>query len=104
MMKIIAFNGSPRKNGNTNILIEKVLEPLKKAGAETKIIQVGGSGIKPCTGCRMCYKNKNRKCVIDDILNTFAEDVWTSDAVIIASPTYYANPTPEIRCLIDRLG
>jgi len=103
-MKIVAFNGSPRKNGNTNTLIEAVLKPLKDAGAETKIIQVGGSGIKPCTGCRMCYKNKNRKCVTNDILNTFTEDVWSADAVIIASPTYYANPTPEIRCLIDRLG
>jgi len=103
-MKIIAFNGSPRKNGNTNILIETVLKPLKDAGAETKIIQAGGSGIKPCTGCRGCYKNKNRKCVMNDIFNTFAEDVWTADAVIIASPTYFANSTPEIRCLVDRLG
>ena len=103
-MKIIAFNGSPRKNGNTHILIETVLKPLKDAGAQCKIIQLGGSGIKPCTGCRMCFKNKNRKCVTEDILNTFTEDAWNADAVIIASPTYFANITPEIKCLIDRLG
>jgi len=104
MMRIIAFNGSPRKNGSTQILIETVLKPLKDAGAEIKIIQAGGSGIKPCTGCRGCYKNKNRKCVQNDILNTFTEDAWNADAVIIASPAYFANSTPEIRALVDRIG
>ena len=103
-MKIIAFNGSPRNNGNTQILIDTVLKPLKASGAECKVFQLGGSGIKPCTGCRGCYKNKNRKCAQDDIFNTFTEDAWNANAMIIASPTYFANPTPEIKCLIDRLG
>jgi multimeric flavodoxin WrbA len=103
-MKIIALNGSPRKKGNTKILIDTVLKPLTNAGAQTKIIQLGGSGIKPCAACGVCGKRKNRKCVIEDVLNTFIEDIWAADAIIIASPTYFANATPEVRSLVDRVG
>jgi multimeric flavodoxin WrbA len=103
-MKIIAFNGSPRVNGNTKILIDEVLKPLKAGGAETKTVQLGGSGIKPCTACGGCSKSKNRKCTIDDVLNTFIEDIWAADALIVASPTYFANATPEVLSFVERVG
>ncbi|MDR0646634.1 MAG: flavodoxin family protein [Elusimicrobiota bacterium] len=103
-MKIIALNGSPRKNGNTKILIDTVLKPLTDAGAQTKIIQLGASGIKPCIACGGCIKQKNRKCVVEDVLNTFIEDIWAADALIIGSPTYFANATAEVRSFVDRVG
>jgi multimeric flavodoxin WrbA len=104
-MKVIAINGSPRKNGNTKMALEAVLEPLEAAGVKAEIINIGASGIKPCAACGGCYKNKNRRCVINnDIFNALLEPVWAADALIIASPTYFASLTPETKAFIDRLG
>ncbi|MGB2578472.1 multimeric flavodoxin WrbA [Elusimicrobium simillimum] len=104
-MKVIAFNGSPRKGGNTNLMIETALKPLAAAGVETEVVQIGGTGIKPCTACGMCYKNKDRKCIIkDDIFNDLLEKTWAADGIIIGSPTYFAALTPETKAFIDRLG
>ncbi|MGV8118812.1 MAG: flavodoxin family protein [Candidatus Xenobiia bacterium LiM19] len=104
-MKAIAFNGSPRKNGNTELLLQKVLEPIKEAGIETELIQVGGTKIHGCRACSACIKNKDLKCVFnDDPLNEWLGKVLEADAIILGSPTYFAAMSPEIKALIDRLG
>jgi multimeric flavodoxin WrbA len=104
-MKAVAFNGSPRKGGNTELLLQKVLEPIKEAGIETELIQVGGTNIKGCRACFGCMKSKNRKCVFDDDkLNEWLEKAFEADAIIIGSPTYFAAMTAETKALIDRLG
>lgn len=104
-MKVVAINGSPRKGGNTEIMLNAVLEPLNQAGIETKIIQVGGQNIHGCRGCWACQKLLNRKCAFnDDILNDILEDLVSADAIIFGTPSYFANMTPELKALIDRAG
>jgi multimeric flavodoxin WrbA len=104
-MKVTAFNGSPRIDGNTSDLIKKVLEPIKAAGIDTEVIQLGGSGVHPCRACFKCGANRNRRCaIIDDKLNEWIEKIIESNAIIIGSPTYFAGVTPETKALIDRAG
>ncbi len=104
-MKVVAINGSPRKGGNTEIMLNAVLEPIKAAGVETKIIQVGGQNIHGCRGCWACQKLLNRKCAFNnDIVNDILEDLFSADAIIWGTPSYYSNMTPELKALIDRAG
>lgn len=104
-MKVVAFNGSPRKEGNTAALIRHVLIELEKEGIETEVVQVGGKSIHGCTACTKCFENKDRKCVIDkDIVNECIEKMLGADGIILASPTYFADLTPELKALIDRAG
>lgn len=103
-MKVIAFNGSPRKKGNTYHCIHIVLEVLQKEGIETDLIQLGGSDIKACRACFKCFEKKNRKCIQKDGFNLLMERMIDADGIIIGSPTYFANVTPEVKALIDRAG
>jgi len=104
MKKIIAFNGSPRKNGNTYLMINSVFEELSKYKIETELVQVGGNVFRGCMACDKCYENKNNKCVIDDEINYYIEKTLSADAIILASPTYFADITPELKAFIDRVG
>jgi len=102
-MKVVAFNGSPNKDGNTKLLIELALAEIRKEGIETEIIQVGGTSIRPCTGCWKCFEKKDSKCVQGkDIVNESIAKMIEADAIIIATPTYFASVTPEIKSLMDR--
>ncbi len=104
-MKVVAFNGSPRKDGNTVTLIKHVLSELEKEGIETEIVQIGGKSIHGCTACGKCVENKDRKCIIDkDIVNDCIEKMLEADGIILGSPTYFADLTPELKALIDRTG
>jgi multimeric flavodoxin WrbA len=104
-MKVVAFNGSPRKDGNTATLIRHVFTELEKDGIETETVQIGGKIIHGCTVCMKCFENKDIKCVIDkDIVNDCIEKMVEADGIILASPTYFANLTPELKALIDRSG
>jgi len=105
MMKVVAFNGSPRKEGNTASLIKHVLAELEKEGIETETLQIGGKSVHGCTACAKCFESKDRKCVIDkDIVNECIEKMLEADGIILASPTYFADLTPELKALIDRAG
>ena len=96
-MKVIAFNGSPRKDGNTFRLINKAFESLKKEGIETELVQVGGKLIHGCKACYACFNKKNGKCVQDDdIVNDCIEKMRQAEGIILASPTYFADLTPEL--------
>ncbi len=104
-MKVVAFNGSPRKDGNTATLIRHVFAELEKEGIETETVQIGGKSIHGCIACGKCVENKDRKCVIDkDIVNYCIEKMFEADGIILASPTYFADLTPELKALIDRAG
>lgn len=104
-MKVVAINGSPRKNGNTAMLIDTVLAELKKEGIETEQIQLGGKKIHGCTACMKCFENQNRLCSIDnDTLNAIVNKMLEADGIIIGSPTYFANVSTEVKALIDRAG
>jgi multimeric flavodoxin WrbA len=104
-MKVIAFNGSARRNGNTAILIRKVFSELQDVGIETEMIQLAGKTIRGCTACRKCFDNKNQRCAIDDdCVNECIEKMLEADGIILASPTYFADVTAEMKALIDRAG
>jgi len=104
-MKAVAFNGSPRKEGNTSILIKEVLKVLEDKGIETELIQVGGKDVKGCVACMKCRKKADGKCHKDnDLLNKCIKKMVEADVIIIGSPTYFADLTSETKALIDVAG
>lgn len=104
-MKVVAFNGSPRKNGNTQQAIELVFEELRKENIATELISIGGIPLHGCTACYECFSNKDRQCVIkNDNLNSYLARMIEADGIIIGSPVYFSNMTPEVKALIDRAG
>ena len=103
-MKVVAFNGSPRQNGNTAVLINRVLKELTVEGIETDFIQLGGQQIHGCMACGMCRKQKNKQCKIDDNINQYIQKMAEADGIILGSPTYFSMMTPELKALIDRAG
>ena len=104
-MKVVAFNGSPRRDGNTIRLLRMVCEALENEGIETEIVQVGGKSVHGCTACMKCAENQDRRCVLTgDSMNEWMDKMFAADGIIIGSPTYFADLTPEAKALIDRAG
>ncbi|MCJ7559870.1 flavodoxin family protein, partial [Candidatus Bathyarchaeota archaeon] len=102
-MKVIAFNGSARKDGNTAILIRRVLQVLETESIETELIQLAGEQIRGCNACRTCYKTKNKRCASeDDNVNAYIQKMLEADGIILGSPVYFSMMTPELKALIDR--
>ena len=101
--KVVAFNGSARKGGNTSILLKTVLAEVEKEGIETELVEMAGTPIHGCRACRQCSPKKNRRCSqTDDVFNTYLEKMEQADGILLGSPTYVADVTPEIKALIDR--
>ena len=104
-MKVIAFNGSARKDGNTAILINYVVGELEKEGIETELYQFSGKNIHGCRACYKCFENKDKRCSFkDDVLNDCIEKILEAEGIILGSPTYFADLTTEMKALIDRAG
>jgi len=104
-MKVIAFNGSARKNGNTAILINYVLEEIEKEGIETELFQLSGKTIRGCMACMKCHEKKDQRCSVKkDILNECIEKMLEADGIILGSPTYFTDVSAEMKALIDRAG
>lgn len=104
-MKVIGINGSQRPNGNTSIIIRKIFAELEKEGVETELVQLGGSAIRGCTGCGVCYNTKNGLCAMQgDVINGIIQKAAQADGIILGSPVYYADITPEMKAFIERAG
>ncbi len=104
-MKVVAFNGSARKDGNTAILVNTVFAELKKESIRTELVQLAGKEIRGCTACGTCFTNQDKRCAInDDILNDCIGKMLDADGIILASPTYFADVSTEMKALIDRAG
>lgn len=104
-MKVVAFNGSARKDGNTAILINYVLGELRAEGIQTELVQLAGQEIRGCTACFQCFANKDGRCVVDnDILNECVQKMVEADGIILGSPTYFTDVSTEMKALIDRAG
>lgn len=104
-MKVVAFNGSPRKDGNTAILIGHVFSKLEEAKVECEMVQLAGHVIRGCTACGVCRQRKNQHCSMStDVVNYCIDKMLGADGVIIGSPTYFAGLTAETKALIDRIG
>jgi multimeric flavodoxin WrbA len=102
-MKVIAFNGSARKDGNTAILLGYVLRELEQEGIETEMIQLSGKTIHGCVACRECAANKDKRCgQKNDYGNECIDKMAVADGILLGSPTYVADVSPEIKALMDR--
>jgi multimeric flavodoxin WrbA len=105
MTKVLAINGSPRKDGNTSILIGYILRELENEGIETEVYQIGGKKVHGCTACMKCFENRDGRCTIDnDPVNAIIGKMCEADAIILGSPVYFLDVTPEMKALIDRIG
>lgn len=102
-MLVTAFNGSPRARGNTMHMIEAVFSVLNAQGIETNVVQVGGHKVRGCIGCLKC-QDLGRCVFNDDHMNEWIEAMRRADGILLASPTYFANVTTEMKALIDRSG
>ena len=104
-MKVVAFNGSARKDGNTAFLVRQVFAAMEAEGIDTEMIQLAGKPIRGCTACGKCVKNQDKRCAVDnDVLNECVAKMLDADGIILASPTYFADVSAEMKALIDRAG
>ena len=104
-MYAVGINGSPRKGGNTQMLVTTVLDSLKEAEWETEFVQLGGQAIRGCQACSGCFKKKDFTCVMqDDCFQEIFNKIMKADAVVIGSPTYYSDVNAEVKALLDRVG
>ena len=101
MKKIVAFMGSPRKNGNTATLINEVIRGAQDAGAETTVYNLYDMNIKPCQGCFVC--RKTGQCVLQDDFQDMFKHIIDADTVIFGSPVYVMQITAQMKLLWDRL-
>ncbi len=105
IMKVIAFNGSPRKNGNTNRALEVVLQEIAKEGIDTELVQMGCEDLAPCQACNVCVQKKDRKCKRkDDKVNEWIQKMIAADGIIIGSPVYFGSMTAQTKAFVDRVG
>src|SRR5512134_4031423 len=104
-MKVIAFNGSARKEGNTAMLLNTVLDELKAEGIETEIYSLAGKPIQGCIACYKCFEKKNKRCNVEkDIVNECIEKMLGADGILLGSPTYFADVSAGMKALIERSG
>lgn len=105
-MKVIAVNGSPRKNWNTAALLEKALDGAKSVGADTEIIHLYDLNFKGCTSCFACKRKGSRHighCAMKDDLTSVLEKISECDVLLLGSPIYFANITGEMQSFLERL-
>jgi multimeric flavodoxin WrbA len=104
-MKVLGINCSPRKGGNTEILINEVFKVLEKEGIKTEFFQLGGNNVNGCIACMKCRKKSDGRChQKNDVINRCIEKILKADAIIIGSPVYFADLTAEAKALIDVAG
>ena len=104
-MKVIGFNGSPRKDGNTTALLGYLLREIEKEGIETELVQLSAKAIHGCIACYKCLKNRDKRCAVkNDAANEYIEKIITAQGIVLGSPSYYQDVTAEMKALIDRAG
>ena len=104
-MKVILFNGSPRKNGNTYHSLKTVMVELESEGIQCELIWIGAKKLHGCIACYNCAKNQNKKCIqTDDEMNEYIEKIIDADGIIIGSPTYFSDVSTNTKALIERAG
>lgn len=104
-MKVIGINGSPRKDGNTGILIRKVFDELEKEGIETELVDLAGKKMHGCIACYRCAQNQDKRCAVTgDFMNECISKMLEADGIILGSPVYFSNVSAEMKALIDRAG
>jgi len=103
-MKVVAINGSPKKEGNTHHAIQLVAAELQKEGIEVQELHVGNKLIQGCIACGMCGKNKNEQCALTgDVVNEYLQILKTADGIILGTPVHYAAIGGTMKSFLDRL-
>ncbi|MCJ7647102.1 MAG: flavodoxin family protein [Candidatus Lokiarchaeota archaeon] len=104
-MKVVIFNGSPRKEGNTHQCLQMVIKELEKSEIECEYIWIGMDNIQGCISCYQCAKNLDKRCGVNtDKLNEYLEKMIEADGIILGSPTYFADTSTRMKALIERAG
>ena len=104
-MKIVAINGSARKGGNTAQLLTMAMDELAKAGHDTELVELSGHVIQGCIACYQCFEKKDCRCAVKkDMANDCIEKMLTADAILLGSPTYFADVSANMKALIERAG
>ncbi len=102
-MRVVAINGSARKDGNTAILLNLVLDELKKENIETELIQLAGETLSGCIACYRCRENKDQKCaVVSDRMNEYVAKMRQAQGILLGSPTYISDMSANMKALIER--
>ncbi len=97
-MKVIGFNGSPRKNGNTTTLIGYLLREIEKEGIETELVQLSAKAIHGCIACYKCFENQDQRCAVKkDAANDYIEKMTQAQGIVLGSPSYFQNVTTEMK-------
>ena len=99
-MKILAFNGSPRRGGNTQILLEEAVKGAKEQGAEVTVYNLNNLQLKPCQHCGGC--DETGRCVIQDDMQSIHDAIRVSDRIIVASPIFFFSVSAQTKIVIDR--
>ncbi|HIH75008.1 MAG TPA: flavodoxin family protein [Methanosarcina sp.] len=99
-MKVIGIVGSPRTNGNTNVLVQQVLEGAAETGAETRTFFLNEMNYKGCQGCNYCKANDS--CKLEDDLTELFDELASADGVVFGSPIYFGQFTGQMRLFLDR--
>ena len=103
-MKVVAINGSPKKDGNTCQALNMVGNELIAAGIDFEIIHVGHKMIHGCTACGKCAINKDEECSIKtDGLNKWIQQLKSADGIIFGTPVYYSGIAGSMKCFLDRV-
>jgi multimeric flavodoxin WrbA len=104
-MKVLGINCSPRKKGNTEMLIREVFKSLEENGIKTEFFQLGAKKVNGCIACMKCRKAKDGQCHQDnEVLNICIRKMVGADGIIIGSPTYFSDLSAEAKALIDVAG
>jgi multimeric flavodoxin WrbA len=104
-MRVLGINCSPRKGGNTEILINEVFKALEKEGIKTELFHLGGKDINGCIACMKCRKKKDGFChQKNDTINKCIERMLKADGIIIGSPVYYADVTADCKAFMEVAG
>ena len=101
-MKALGIVGSPRRGGNTELLMKLTLETIAEQGIDTELLSLAGKDIRPCTACMACRSEE--KCPIDDDLFPIYLKMKEVDAIIVGSPVYFQGPSALVRAFIERTG
>jgi multimeric flavodoxin WrbA len=99
-VKILGLSCSPRRMGNTEILVSEALSGAQNEGAEVELFSLSGKEIKPCDGCETCYKTG--KCHINDDMQTIYQKLVQADGIIFGTPIYFYTMTSQAKALMDR--
>jgi len=102
LVKLFGNVGSPRKGGNTEIVMMEALKAGEQEGAETELIRLVDFSLEPCDGCRSCFETKS--CVIKDDVEKIFGKMVEADGIIVGSPVYFYNVSAQTKTFIDRVG